>query len=650
MNLLIVDNHDSFTFNLVDYVRRVTGCEPTVVPNDIPWARIDLALYDAAIISPGPGSPANPADLGISANVLREFTGPILGVCLGMQAMVHLEGGEVGLASAPAHGIVTEVDHDGSGLFEGLASPHRVVRYHSLVAHRVPECFDVTATCADTFGTTLTMAIAHRTKPQWGVQFHPESLLTDSGPQLFENFLGLARRYYARQYFCVRTVDKEVSLEDAARALTGNAFWLDFGRFSILGDDSGHRARHLSYNCQPGKDFFEVAKREYERHVLPARVGAPIPGCDFALGWVGYLGYEVGVEKQRFAQSQRHRSPGPDAEFIFCDRAIVVDHEQRRTHLLSFADDSKWQLKLATDSVPQAPWQSPGRLVHGEQEYLERIAAAQDYMVRGESYEVCLTNRIELEPVPNPLETFLQLRAANPSKRTGFLGFAGNALLSTSPEQFLSIDAWRNVSSTPIKGTSPRDTDPEIDAANARSLRGEKTTSELLMVVDMVRHDVARACDDVRVPHGFQVHSYSTVHQLMCEVTGRLKQQSSPIDAIEAAFPGGSMTGAPKERTMQIIDELEDTWRGVYSGAFGYLSLTGTADFSMVIRSVVSNERGAYYGVGGAVLAVSEPSAEWEETMVKARPLFNQLGMTPSDLHARKEPHAESSETLDESR
>ena len=164
MNLLIVDNHDSFTFNLVDYVRRVTGTEPTVVPNDTPWAQVDLALYDAAIISPGPGTPANSADLGISADVLREFAGPILGVCLGLQAMVHLEGGVVGPAPAPAHGVVDHVDHDGTGLFAGLENPYRVVRYHSLVTHEVPECFEVTATCRATdvpHDASLNLSLIH---------------------------------------------------------------------------------------------------------------------------------------------------------------------------------------------------------------------------------------------------------------------------------------------------------------------------------------------------------------------------------------------------------------------------------------------------------------------------------------------------------
>ena len=196
----------------------------------------------------------------------------------------------------------------------------------------------------------------------------------------------------------------------------------------------------------------------------------------------------------------------------------------------------------------------------------------------------------------------------------------------------MSIDEGSMVSSTPIKGTSPRSADPAEDAVHKELLRDAKTTSELLMVVDMVRHDLARVCDGVTVPRGFEVRSYATVHQLMCEVTGRLKTNASPVDAIRAAFPGGSMTGAPKERTMRIISELEGTWRGVYSGAYGYLSLTGTADFSMVIRSVVSNERGAYYGVGGAILAVSDPAAEWEETMVKARPLLNHLGLSPAQL------------------
>ncbi|MDO5032816.1 chorismate-binding protein [Corynebacterium sp.] len=635
--LLIVDNHDSFTYNLVDYAQRVTGVEPTVVSNDTPWALVDLSEVDAVIISPGPGSPAVEADLGISADVLREFDGPILGVCLGLQAMVHLDGGTVGPAPRPAHGEPCLVEHDATGLFEGVAQPLRAVRYHSLVATSLPSGYRVTARCEG-----LIMAVEHTYLPRWAVQFHPESVLTADGEKLIANFLDLAAQYYARQYFCLRTLPGAAEPPALLAQMGPNQVWLDHGRFSIVGEAS----RLLRYDMANAPvDFFDAANAEFAAHRAPARVGQPIPGCDFTLGWVGYLGYELG---QQCGAGPMPQAPGPDAQWAFLDRAVIIDAEEGVSYLLSLAGDDAWGIPEAaaqanTGSTPAAStaaktstaattataWHTEYRPVHDEDSYLGLIERAQEYMRRGESYEVCLTNRLELDPVPDPLGTYCALRAANPSGRTGYLALGGVALLSTSPELFLFVDRWNVVHSKPIKGTRPRDEDPAADAALRQELvEGEKERSELLMVVDMVRHDLTRACTGVAVPGGFQVASYATVHQLFAEVTGRLREGATPIDAVRAAFPGGSMTGAPKERTMRIISELEGTWRGVYSGAYGFLSLTGTMDLSMTIRSVVTTDTSAYYGVGGAILAVSDPQGEWEETQVKARPLTRLLAGT----------------------
>ncbi|QPK79880.1 chorismate-binding protein [Corynebacterium lizhenjunii] len=619
MRLLIVDNYDSFTYNLVDYVRRAAGTEPTVVPNDTPWAQLDLESFDAVIISPGPGRPEVPADVGISARVVEEFPGPILGVCLGFQLLVHAAGGTVTRAQRPAHGEIAHLDHSGEELFAGIAQGTEVVRYHSLVATDIPPSLQVTARCTDPHsGQSIAMGLSDGQR-LFGVQFHPESLLSQDGQLLFDNFLDAVRRFYARRYFCVRT-RPGADPAAVARGLErrgGNVFWLDSGQWSILGDDTAPGARHLV--CQQ-EDPFALLAAEVAQHGLPTRVGSPIPGLDFALGWVGYLGYEAGSELMR--------GPEPDAQFIFATRAVVIDHAAGCTYLLSLAGDDAWELADAP-VTPTQPWHSELRWVHDEPAYLDRIHRAQELMVAGESYEVCLTNRIELDRVPDPLGTFGDLRAANPSGRTGYLGFADVQLLSTTPELFVSVDQRRVVHSKPIKGTRPRGASASSDAALRAQLQGAKERSELLMVVDMVRHDLARVCTQVAVPEAFVVESFATVHQLLCHITGTLAPEYTAVDALRAAFPGGSMTGAPKRRTMEIIADLEGTWRGVYSGAFGYLSLVGTADFSMTIRSVVNTARGAYYGVGGAVLAVSDPQAEWEETVVKARPLTRYLEARP---------------------
>ena len=630
MRLLVIDNRDSFTFNLVDYLQRLTGRAPTVVVNDTPWAAVDLSCFDAVVISPGPGSPANPNDLGITSKVLEEFEGPILGVCLGMQAMIHVDGGAVELAPEPVHGRLSPISHTGEELFAGLRQPCSMVRYHSLVATEIPDNWEVTARIDDSEG--FVMACRDRFRPRWGVQFHPESWESDDGLALMKNFLGLARTYWEnRQPYAVRVLPEAADpAVIAKRVLRDQPWWLDVGRFSLLGDATGPQSRYLTFDLDtdPG-DLFEILQGELDRHRIPGRGIQPIPGCDFALGWVGYFGYEIG---QLCGAAPMPPAPGADAEFVFADRAIIIDHESDKTYLLSFVGDTTWgdsvEQHLKVQSEVELPQVDGGlRAVHSREEYLDLIAAAKEKLVRGESYEICLTNRIELPRISDPLGVFTHLRQQHPSPRTGYLGYAGNQLLSTTPELFLKVDSHGQVISKPIKGTRGRGKSGPEDTAIADELRAnEKDRSENLMIVDLVRNDLSRVCDNVTVTDYCEVETYATVHQLVSTVTGQLRESNTALDAIRAAFPGGSMTGAPKYRTMQIISELEGTWRGVYSGAFGYISTNGAADLSMVIRSVVNNRHGAYYGVGGALLYLSDPVAEYEETLTKLRVLTGLVG------------------------
>ncbi|MEV6602684.1 aminodeoxychorismate synthase component I [Kutzneria sp. NPDC051319] len=632
MRTLLVDNYDSFTHNLAHYLAEVTGCAPSVLRNDDPALTVGLlAEFDNVVVSPGPGTPEHQADLGLCRELIARCELPLLGVCLGHQAIAHLHGAKVGRADEPRHGRTSPVEHNGTGLFTGLPSPFRAVRYHSLAVTDLPESLEPTAWTPD----GVLMGLRHRTKPLWGVQFHPESIRTEHGHRLLRNFADLtpvrpsrpvistlsARPERASLAVHVRRMDTLMDQESVFDQLfrrSEHAFWLDsngIGRFSIMGSAS---------RCVTPADvdgsFFDWLAAE----LGGVKAIADVP-FDFTLGWVGYLGYEL---KSECGGDAAHRSPYPDAAMMFADHAVVFDHVENTTYMLAL-DPSKLSLLDHLSDVDlgsaEASGPTPISLRHDREQYLDAITACQQAIVEGETYEVNLTNRITVDTDVDPWQAYRFLRRTSPAPFGALLKFGDMHILSTSPERFLRIDADGVVESKPIKGTRPRSADRGRDALLREELRtSEKDRSESLMIVDLVRNDLARVAEvgSVRVPTLFDVESYATVHQLVSTITARLRPDASAVDCVRAAFPPGSMTGAPKIRTMQIIDRLEGSARGVYSGAVGYFSLSGAVDLSVVIRTAVVTPGQVSYGVGGAVVALSNPDGEYEETAVKATALL----------------------------
>ncbi|ALC05414.1 PARA-aminobenzoate synthase component I and II [Corynebacterium deserti GIMN1.010] len=617
MRVLLIDNYDSFTFNLATYVEEITGQAPTVVPNDQP---IDETLFDAVILSPGPGHPGVAADFGTCAGIIERAQVPILGVCLGHQGIAVHHGATIELAPRPVHGEVHTIKHTGSAQFAGIPELFDAVRYHSMVATNLPDCLDVTATTSD----GLVMAFQHKTLPQWGVQFHPESIGGQFGHEILRNFLNSARKF--RWTISERIID--ISVDPAAVfetlfADSEHAFWLDDATgISYLGDASGPQARVVAHKVGDS-DFLA-----WLRDDLAANTVAP--GAGFRLGWVGYLGYEM---KAECGSTRHHRSDLPDAHLIFADRAIAV--EATRVRLLALGDQSSWldHTTYALENLHTPREATVGSVdLHvrdSKDDYLAKIARAQDLITRGESYEICLTTQLHGTTDSDPFSAYLALRAANPTSYGAFLRFGDVAILSSSPERFITIDSAGHVQSKPIKGTRPRGATLLEDEAIIKELRtNPKDRAENLMIVDLVRNDLARGATPttVKTSRLFDVETYATVHQLVSTISAHLGE-SNAIDCVRAAFPGGSMTGAPKLRTMEIIDELESAPRGIYSGGLGYFSLDGSVDLSMVIRTLVMRKGHIEYGVGGAILALSNPEEEWEEIRVKTRPLLNLFGV-----------------------
>lgn len=699
MRTLIVDNYDSFTYNLYHYLAEVNRSEPYVIRNDEPnWSLERLWDFDNVLISPGPGTPVLDRDFGICREIIERADLPVLGVCLGHQGVAYASGAVVGLAPEPRHGRISHVIHNSTGLFTGIPSPFSAVRYHSLAVSDLPEELEVIGRTPD----GVLMALRHRHRPLWGVQFHPESICTEYGHELLRNFINLTRQWWhARRSgdggmsrfrrigskhrsdlgspshhtyqskasrprsvkhwkVMVRKLATRWNEEVVFRELFGSAdysIWLDssrpdatVGRFSIMGSADGPDAYVVTADVRQhtvtvrgpagvvteSSGFFDWINRETQVN----RCAAPDLPFDFSLGWVGYLGYEL---KAECGSTAVHQSSVPDAAMIFLDRALVFDHATSTTYLLAL-DTGRGQvadewLDAITRKLDELAGSEPAyndvnisvpeiTLRHDRTQYLKLIEKCQTAIRAGETYEVCLTNMADADCRLDPWSSYQSLRRTNPAPFAALLRLDRLSVLSTSPERFLKISNDRLVESKPIKGTRPRGHSTDEDIRLRDDLAAsEKDRSENLMITDLVRNDLGRTAKvrSVEVPKLFDVESYATVHQLVSTVRARLRPGLSAIDCIRAAFPGGSMTGAPKIRTMEIIDDLEAGPRGVYSGAIGYLSLTGAADLSITIRTAVLDADRVTYGIGGAIVALSDPVEEYEETAVKARPLLRLL-------------------------
>lgn len=684
MRTLIIDNYDSFTYNLMHMIAEVNGVAPTVIKNDCPsWDIAQLAHFDNVVLSPGPGHPGRRDDFGLCLEIIAHADIPVLGVCLGHQGIALHEGAVVDRAPEARHGRLSQVSHTGVDILKDIPSPFTVVRYHSLSVSELPASLEPIAYSED----GVLMALRHRTRPIWGVQFHPESISSDFGPRIMRNFAALTRQWQAdgrcpaasatrclhdqgadrspgmptkakrRLTLSSRKLSLTLSTQHVFDALfrhADNAFWLDSSltgthssNFSFMGDANGPYARIASANVTDGtvsvrhaageetvtSGFFDwidadLAGIEVERPELP---------FEFALGWVGYLGYELKAECSGAAV---HQSDYPDAKMIFADRALAFDHRSGDIYILALCPPdelpaaSDWldamSLRLqqlqampasTTTGAAKQGLRDGLHLRHQRSEYLDLIRRGKEAIDVGETYEFCLTNIATADARIDPWQTYCQLRQNNPAPFMAYLQFDRLWILSGSPERFLRVSSDRIVESKPIKGTCPRGKDDGTDRLLRTALgNSEKDRAENLMIVDLVRNDLGMcaAIGSVAVPKLFDIESYATVHQMVSTIRAELRQDLSAIDCVRAAFPGGSMTGAPKIRTMSILDEYEAGPRGIYSGALGYFSVTGAADLSIVIRTLVVTPEQISFGVGGAVTALSDAEDEFEETAVKA--------------------------------
>ncbi|MEM7412599.1 MAG: aminodeoxychorismate synthase component I [Myxococcota bacterium] len=432
----------------------------------------------------------------------------------------------------------------------------------------------------------------------------------------------------------------------------------DTGRFSFVGADPyamlQHRDGENAWLChravypglRTGRTRVPGPTLDALRSVLPSAPpdAPPYPFCG---GAVGYFGYELAEQLDVHRVQTIDDLALPEAQWLFVDALVVFDHRQGTAEIsaLGFGDERDPAERRAREAAArlarqlEAPTSQRRAYAFGSSaggrhsaldlsRYHKAFHEVGDAIAAGELYQACLTYRIDRPFHGDPWDFYRTLREGDPAPFAAYLELPGVTVAGNSPERFLRVDDEGRIESRPIKGTAPRGATPEEDTALGEGLlESEKDRAENVMIVDLVRNDLGRVCEvgSVRVPHLFSIEPYGSVFQMVSTVTGQLRMECDALHAVAAAFPPGSMTGAPKLAAMQLLDRLEDVRRGIYSGAIGYLDPRGHTDLSVVIRTAFFREGRAYLHTGGGLVADSSAEQEYAETRDKLRSLLAAL-------------------------
>ncbi|MDN6297300.1 MAG: aminodeoxychorismate synthase component I [Halomonas sp.] len=360
----------------------------------------------------------------------------------------------------------------------------------------------------------------------------------------------------------------------------------------------------------------------------------PVPSTPselpFCGGLMGYWGYDVGRQRQGVLSHKPAATRLPAARLGLYDWAIILDHECLEAWLAATPRRAGQVIQWLEQAAPaSAPFQltAPFRAEMSQAKYAERFARVQRYIRAGDCYQINLAQRLTARYQGDEWDAYCRLRRATPTPFAGFMAWDDKAVMSLSPERFLQVSEGR-VETRPIKGTRRRGDTPDTDHVQAQTLlQSAKDRAENVMIVDLLRNDLGRVCrpHSVRVPTLCGLESYPNVHHLVSVVQGELDASCSPLSLLEAAFPGGSITGAPKIRAMQIIDELEPCQRSLYCGSLGYVDVRGRMDTSIAIRTVLVDSGSLHVWGGGGLVADSSPADEYAETLDKIRHLVRAL-------------------------
>lgn len=410
------------------------------------------------------------------------------------------------------------------------------------------------------------------------------------------------------------------------------------GRYSVIGlypylilkEENGLCYRNGEKQL---KTFEEILDGELEKRKEKNPTDLPLTG-----GAIGYFSYDYGRKFEQIHTRHPKKIRMPEAMFVFYDVLIIEDKKEKTLHLTARGetDDAKNLLDQVEQEIFNCkPQQKPDRQHHladfipnfDKEEYKQTVQRMIDYIVEGDIYIANMTQQLTVNSDKDPYEVYRYLRTYNPAPFAGYFNYGSFQIVGASMERFLQVRDGV-IETRPIKGTRKRGSTPKEDAALRKELQeSSKDRSELLMIVDLERNDLNHVCEpgSVQVTEHFAVEAYATVFHLVTTIIGKMKENLPFSDLIRAAFPGGSITGAPKIRAMEIIDELEHDRRGLYTGSMGYISLDGNCDFNIVIRTAVHQDGVYHLGVGGGITCESELEFEYEETLQKAKAVLEAI-------------------------
>lgn len=427
--------------------------------------------------------------------------------------------------------------------------------------------------------------------------------------------------------------DKTVSLLDSGM----NAE--NLGRYSFIGLNPFTTFKYENGSCFiNGKKIGEADPFEEIKKLLGMYKIKNDTSFPYIAGAMGYFSYDLARIIEKLPVSALDDVKIPDCYFYFYDNAIIFDNLKGNTFItaLGILKNPKNSIKELKEKILKGN-QVKYKEVEGsstkfisnfeKNKYKKTVEKVRNYIREGDIYITNLTQRFKCKVTKKPYEIYRDLRHINPAPFAAFMNVEDFSIISSSPERFLKIE--NNIVQTrPIKGTRPRGKNKEEDIRNRQELADSgKDHSELLMIVDLERNDLSKVCrpNSVKVKNLFTIEEYSTVFHLVSTITGKLKQNNTSIDCLKACFPGGSITGAPKVRAMEIIEELEPTRRGIYTGSIGYLGFDGNIDLNIVIRTILIKNGMAYFGVGGGITWESDKTSEYDETLDKALALMKVL-------------------------